>query len=539
MPKIPTSLKPWIRNASDELAVREGCTFDEVAGQRVCDFLETYCFLSEGTRWAGKPMQLIPWQRDATMRIYGWKRPNTTRRFRWVYVECAKKSGKSPWTSGLACYHLVADDEGGPKIYLNACDREQARIVFEHAKNMVLQSPDLSDAIEVIDSADRLVCRENFGLIVANSSIVASKDGKNASLVINDELHRWVNRLLWNVFKYAGASREQPLSLSITTAGDSESGVWHEQRVYSEQVNDGTIPDWTHLGIVYRALPTDDIDDPKTWAKANPSLGHMIDPVEFKAELEKAKRIPVDLADFKRLRLNIVVASASKFLPPDAWKACGTEPLPLSRRPCWIGIDLSSVNDLSAMAAIQGSETDGYDLHAWFWLPEDNIVALEHQHGQPYRVWAELGKITLTPGAAIDYEFIIKQVVEVSRKVDLQKILIDPHNATQTFTRLKEMHGLPIDMFAQGTATVNDPTKQLLRLVLSGKIRHGNHPVLNWNAANAIAVKNADSDVRLHKEKSTGKIDGLAALVNGLAGMLADDGDGGESVYETRGLLTL
>jgi phage terminase large subunit-like protein len=536
VPKIPTSLKPWIRNASDELAVRAGCTFDEAAGQRVCDFLESYCYLSEG-RWAGKPMELIDWQRDSSMRMYGWKRPNGTRRFRWVYCEVGKKNGKSPWTSGLACYHLVADDEGGPKIYLNACDRSQARIVFEHAANMVRQSPDLSESVEVIDSADRLVCRENFGAVLANSNVVDSKDGKNASLVINDEIHRWVGRKLWNVFKYAGASRTQPLNISITTAGEAESGVWYEQRVYSEQVNDGTIPDWTHLGIVYRALPTDDIDDPSTWAKANPSLGVTIDPDEFRADLVKAKRIPVDLAEFKRLRLNIVVASAAKFLPPEAWKRCSEAPAPISRRPCWVGLDLASVNDLAAMAAICGSEAEGYDVHVWFWLPEDNILALEHEHGQPYRVWAEHGFITLTPGAAIDYEFIIAQVVKLDGQVDLKQIFLDPHNANQVYTSLKEKHGLPVEMFRQGAMYVNCPTKQLLRLVLMTKIRHGGHPVLSWNAANAVASKNAHENIQLHKEKSTGKIDGLAALVNALAAQAAP-GQPKPSVYETRGVRT-
>jgi phage terminase large subunit-like protein len=534
--KTPTATNPWIRNASDELAVREGCTFDEAAGQRVCDFLETYCYLSEG-RWSGRPMVLIDWQRDTTMRLYGWKRTNGTRRFRWCYVEVGKKNGKSPWTSGLACYHLVADDEGGPKIYLNACDRQQARIVFEHASNMVRQSPDLAEAVEVIDSADRLVCRENFGAIIANSNVVDSKDGKNASLVINDELHRWVGRKLWNVFKYAGASREQPLNLSITTAGEAESGVWHEQRVYSEQVNDGTIPDWTHLGIVHRALPDDDIDDPNTWGKANPSLGSTIDPDEFRADLEKAKRVPSDLAEFKRLRLNIVVASATKYLPPDAWARCGEAPRPISRRPCWVGIDLSSVNDLTAMVALFGSETEGFDLHSWFWLPADNIVGLEHQHGQPYRVWSEHGFITLTPGAAVDYEFIIRQVVDLAEQVDLRKGHLDPHNATGVYTRLKEAHGLPVEMFRQGIVSVNDPTKQLLRMVLARKLRHGNHPVLNWNAANAVAHSDANANVRLHKEKSTGKIDGLAALVNAIAAATVDDSEPGGPYTADRGVV--
>lgn len=538
MPRITSSLKPWMRNASDELAARAGCVFDEAAGLRVVHFLETFCCLSEG-RWAGTPMRLIDWQRDATMRLYGWKRPNGTRRFRWAYIEVAKKNGKSPWTSGLACYHLVADGEGGPKIYLNACDREQARIVFEHAANMVRQSPDLSESVDIIDSADRLVCRENNGLIVANSNVVDSKDGKNASLVINDELHRWVGRKLWNVFKYAGASREQPLNISITTAGESESGVWHEQRVYAEQVNDGTIPDWTQLGIVHRALPADDLDDPETWRKANPSLGVTIDPDEMRADLEKAKRVPADLAEFKRLRLNIVVASAAKFIPPDAWKRCNSPAQPLNGRPTFLGIDLASVNDLAAVASIAGDEHEGYDLHVTFYLPEDNIVALEHQHGQPYRVWAEHGWITLTPGAAIDYDFIIADVIAIASTSDVRKILLDPHNAVATYTALKDKHGLPVEMFRQGSISLNDPTKQLLRLVLSAKIHHGDHPVLNWNAANAVAVKDASGNLRLHKDKSTGKIDGLAASINALAGLTTPDSNDGESVYETEPLLLL
>lgn len=527
----------WVRNAGDELALRAGCYFDEAAGDRVCQFLETFCYLSEG-RWCGQPMRLIRWQRDATMRLYGWKRKNGTRRFRHAYIEVAKKNGKSPWTSGLACYHLVADGEGGPKIYLNACDRAQARIVFEHAANMVRQSPDLADAVEVVDSADRLVCGENFGSILANSNVVDSKDGKNASLVINDELHRWVGRKMWNVFKYAGASREQPLNLSITTAGEAESGVWHEQRVYSEQVNDGTIPDWTHFGLVHRADPTDDIDDPETWKKANPSIGHTIDVDELRSDLERAKRVPADLAEFKRLRLNIVVASATKYLPPEAWKACAEPPDPISRRPCFVGLDLASVNDLAAMAALFPFEDDdgrqGFDVHMFFWLPEDNIVELEHAHGQPYRVWAEQGFITLTPGAAIDYDFIIKAVVDLCEAADVQKIHLDPHNATAVYTRLKDQHDLPVELFSQGIVSVNDPTKQLLRLVLNKSLRHGGHPILNWNAANAVAIKDANGNVRIHKEKSTGKIDGLAATINGLAAAGAESVESG-SIYDERG----
>lgn len=534
MPRIASHLKPWMRDASDELAVRAGCTFDEAAGERVVHFLQTFCYLGEG-RWAGKPMVLIPWQHDATMRLYGWKRPNGTRRYRSAYCEVAKKSGKSPWASGLACYHLVGDEEGGPKVFLNACDREQARIIYDHAANMVRQSPELADCIEIVDSASRLICRENFGSIVANSNVVDAKDGKNGSLILNDEIHRWIGRAMYNVFRYAGASRSQPLRIDLTTAGDSESGIWFEQRVYSEQVRDGIIPDWTHLCLVHRADPKDDIDSPETWKKANPSLGYTIDPDEFRADLERAKRVPVELAEFKRLRLNIVTASATKYLPEHAWKACNAAPRPLDGRPCAIGIDLASVNDLASVVALAGDEHQGIDVHARFYLPEQNITELEHQHGQPYRVWAEQGLITLTPGAAIDYEWIIRDVVELAGLAHVFRIHLDPANGTAVYTALRDTHGLPIEMFRQGALSVNEPTKQLLRLVLMGKLRHGNHAILNWNAANAVASKNAHDNVVLHKAKSTGKIDGLAATVNALAALLSPSATPKPSVYESRG----
>ena len=142
MPRRPPVPKEWMRDASDEQAVSEGCWFDPVSAAFVCDFLETFCFLSEG-RWAGQKLKLIPWQRDWFSRLYGWKRPDGFRRFQSTYVEIGKKNGKSPAVAGQECYHLLGDGEGGPKIYLNACDREQARIVFDTAKAMV-EDPTLS-----------------------------------------------------------------------------------------------------------------------------------------------------------------------------------------------------------------------------------------------------------------------------------------------------------------------------------------------------------------------------------------------------------
>jgi phage terminase large subunit-like protein len=531
---------PWVRNPSDDLAVREGCAFDEAAGRRPIEFIERFCRQSKG-RWAGRPLTLLDWQRDFVMRLFGWKRPDGTRRFRRAYLEVAKKNGKSSLYSGIALYLLMADGEGGPEIYLNAVNREQSDIIFAECRKMVASSPDLKSRLKVVDSVNnkRIVHPAENGVIIANSSVVEAKDGLNASAVLFDELHRLKTRGIWDVFEYAAEAREQPLTLSITTAGEDAEGVWHEQRDYSEKVNDGIIPDTSHFGMVYRALDTDDIDDPATWRKANPSMGVIIDEGRFAAALAEAKRIPTKLANFKRLRLCIIAREAAKFVDMKRWEACkGDRPPTLddfADRPAWMGLDLSDNNDLTALVLVAGDVDEGFDVLPWFWLPEENIVDLEHKHGVPYRTWADMGLITLTPGPSINYGSIRKQVNEVAAAVNLQNLLSDPWHAHKLSKQLLEDDGIPVVHIKQNYTNLNDPTKQLDRLIRAGLIRHGGHPILAWHASNAIAVEDDSGNVRLSKRRSKKKIDGMSALVNAMAGATGGESDAGDSAYAKGG----
>lgn len=528
----------WIRNPSDQLAIAEGCYFDEAAGRFVCDFIETFCRQSKG-RWAGQPITLLEWQRDTLMRLFGWKRPDGLRRFRRVYIEVAKKNGKSTLVSALCLFLLIGDCEGAPEVYLNACDRDQASIVFDEAARMVKASPDLSTRLEVIDSKKRIVHPAGDGKIQANSAEVSKQDGLNPSGTIFDELHRQKGRYLWEIFEYASAAREQPLTISITTAGEAEEGVWWEQRDYSEKVNAGVVPDITHLGVVYRALPSDDIDDPATWKKANPSLGHTIREEDFARELAEAKLDPAKLANFKRLRLNIVTRGDTQFLDLEVWDLCKSPAIIVVRAAWYGGLDLSETQDLTALALIAGDMHDGFDVEMRFWLPESNILELERRHRLPYRAWADAKLITLTPGNVVDYGFVRKEINDLAGDRDLASLLVDPYNAAKLTIELKEQDGLPVESIRQGFLSLSAPTKELKRLVLSRRIRHGGHPILRYHASNAVVVQDAAGNLKLSKAKSQKKIDGLAALVNAVAAATGGDSDDGPSVYETRGILIL
>jgi phage terminase large subunit-like protein len=531
----------WVRDASDRAAVAAGYRVEEWRGEFVCGFLERFCVQSKG-RWAGSRLVLLDWQRDLLMRLFAWRRPDGRRRYRRCYVEVAKKNGKSTLISALCLYLLLADDEAAPEIYLNAVDRQQARIVYDEAARMVRGSPGLTRRVNPIDSRHRLVWAAGNGVILANSSEAPAKDGLNPSAVIFDELHRQPDYKLWDIFEYATGARAQPLTLSITTAGDSERGIWWEQRDYSERVVRGEIDDPTHLGVIYRAGRDDDPDDPATWRKANPSLGVTITEEDFRRDLEEAQVTPRKLAGFLRLRLNVVANADVVFLDPDDWKACAGPPPAagaLAERTCYLGVDLGQNRDLTAVVALWPDDAGGHDIRAWFWLPRQSLEEQARATRQPYVTWVLDGLLQTTPGACTDLEFVRAAIVEFCRRHRVRRIVFDAWHAYGIATALREQDGLPVEFLRQGYASLSGPTKELERLVLSRKIRHGGNPILAWMASNAIADMDAAGNLKLNKRRSRDKIDGLSALVNGLAGVLADGGDGGDSVYESRGILSI
>lgn len=531
----------WIRGPIDDLAIEEGCYFDPPSGDRVIKFLEIGCRQSKG-EWAGKPLKLIPWQRDFIMRLYGWRRADGTRRYRTFYIEVPKKSGKSTLLSGLGNYHTVADDEPGAEVYCCAYDLKQARIVFDEAANMVRKSPQLSKRLEVISSAKRIIHQESASKFEALSADVPSKDGVSASFTIFDELHRQRTSAMWDIFEFAGAARRQPLMGAITTAGYDRNSICYRQHLYTLKVNAAKAEDMTadtaHLGVIYGADQADDWTDPEVWKRANPSMGYTLKLEDFAAEVAKAKESPEKLNNFLRLRLNIWTNAAERFLSREKWDACGVagvDPEAFVGSPCYGGLDLSTTTDITALVLVFPDIDSGYEVLCRFWAPEAGAARREERDKVPYLAWARQGYLTLTPGDVIDYDFIRAEINDLARKFDLRKLFLDPYNATQLGVQLQG-DGLPVEMIRQGFLSLSPPTKELERLVIGGLLKHGNNPVLNAHADNAVAIKDAVGNIKLSKDKSTERIDGMAALVNAIAAATAED-EGGESVYDSRGIL--
>jgi phage terminase large subunit-like protein len=509
-------------------------TRDNDAAQRAVNFFHNALTHTKG-EWAGQPFKLLDWQERIVRDVFGWKRPDGTRRYRWVYIEVPRKNGKSAFVSGLGLYLTIADGEPGAEVYAAAADRDQAAIVFDEAKKMLEASP-LSKFTDIFRRS--IVVKETSSVFRVLSSDAPTKHGLNAHAVLVDELHAQPNRELWDVLTTSIGARRQPLVIAITTAGYDRQSICWEQHAYARQVLDGVIQDDSYYAFIAAADEDDDWTDPAVWAKANPSYGITLKEDYLRAAAEKARQVPAYQNTFRRLHLDQWTQQEERWLDMAAWEASAGEVdwEALQGRPCYGGLDLASTGDVAAFVMVFPMDDGSFQVVPRFWIPRENMMERTRRDRVPYDAWARDGHITATPGNVIDYGHILKEIDELGQVVEIREIAFDRWGAVQVSQQLDGM-GYMMVQFGQGYASMASPTKELLRLVLERNLHHGMQPVLRWMADNMVVTQDPAGNVKPDKKRSREKVDGMVALIMALDRALRNEESG--SVYDERGLVTL
>lgn len=516
--------------------------FDESAADAVCEFFKT-CLKHVKGPLAGKPFILSDWQTAVTACLFGWKRADGTRRYRESLVYVAKKNGKTAWAAGVVLYLLTCDGEKGAEVYSAAASRDQAALIFSHAAGMVQQEPELSSRLRVYGGKGGTQHRSivyaeamsSYKCLAADSN---TADGVNVHGAVVDELHRHKTPELAEILQKSTAARTQPLVVYTTTADYNRESLCNTKLKYARDVCMGTVHDSSFLPVVFECDKDDDWKSPAVWRKANPNLDVTI-PTDFLArECQKAVDTPSELNNFLRLHLNIVTDADEAFFDMAQWDECDSLTDNLDGRPCYAGLDLSTTKDITAFVMVfpdDDGDTTSYDVLCRFWVPADTVDERERKDGVPYRGWVLSGHLQTTPGNVVDYDRIRAEIVELSKQHEMKEVAIDRWNSTQLQTQLLG-DGLTVVQFGQGFASMTAPTKELEKLVVSGRLRHAGHPVLRWMAGNCMVENDAAGNLKPSKKKSSEKIDGIVALTMALGRAIVSEGDG-QSVYETQGLV--
>jgi len=499
--------------------------------------------------WRGRPFNLMPWQEQVVRDIFGIVNQETGyRQFRTAYIEMPKKNGKSEFAAGIALYMLFADNEQRAEIYSCAADTNQARIVFDNACDMVNFSDDLRPLSHTVKSTNRIVYSRTNSFYRVISSAINSKQGFNISALIFDELQAQKTREYFDAMtKMTGDARRQPLFFIITTAGRSKTSVCYELHCKAKDVLSGAKIDHRFYPLVYGIEPEDDWNDPEVWKKCNPAIGVTIQMEDVQYAYEQARQNPAEELHFRQFRLNEWCNSDIRWMPMQKWDACGEADLNMELfegYDCYCGLDLSSTSDLTSLVLVfpPRYEDDKYTVFPFFWLPENVIDYRTRRDHVPYASWKHSDLFYTTEGDVVDYGVIEYKIAELSERFNIRELAYDRFGAEKIRRDLEELgaeRGFEVFPFGQGYLSMSPPSKDLFQFVLEGKIRHGKHPVLDWNMENTIIETDPAGNIKPSKRKSTEKIDGVVAMIMALARATVCGGADSGSVYDHRGLLIL
>lgn len=460
-------------------------------GPRVAAFCAANVRQTKG-RWAGKPLVFEPWQQDFLNEAFEIDPATGLRVYKEILLGLPRKNGKSTMAAGIGLYLLVADGEGGPEVYNAAGARDQARVVFQQARQFVDGSPTLGDHLLV--RRTEIQCPENNGVMRVISSEAKLQHGSNPSGSVIDEL--WAHKTddLYMALTTGTGAREQPLTLTITTAGFDEESP---------------------LGLMYnRALKLDDVENPtpyltiardrengflmywfgvplgKSYDVTDPAIVKNANPASWITEsyLRKEMNKPsMRLTEYKRWHGNQWTESEEAFISPELWDACednadeaGNWDSPLTTAlPIGVGVDMGQVYDSTAVARAQKQD----DL----FILRDKGWQNPYPAGHPARdAWS-----VNTEEVRKHIRDLKDQYPKAQAKVDRRimpgpAVGYDPWHFSESAEDLKD-DGINMVEFPQNASRMGPATELFLELVKQRRIRHDGNPVLRRHILSAVA----------------------------------------------------
>lgn len=510
--------------------------YDEAASLKVIEFIESYCTHIRGDK-AGEPLILADfWKEDILKPAFGIKRlSNRKRRFKTIYLEIGKGNAKSTVGSALALYLLGLDTQKGAEVYSVAGDREQARIIFDTSKHMVLDSAYLKNMFTVYQYA--ITKKNSASFYKVRSSEAGGAHGLIPSAIIFDEVHVQPNRELWDTMTAGQMKRDDSITFAFTTAGWDKQSICYELHKKALDVVSGKIPDDSFLGVIYAAPENDDISKVKTWKKANPGLGNILSVENLQIEYNKVLASPSYENTFRRLHLNQWTDTYESWINDDEWMKCGEmfDSRELEGAECYGGLDLANTRDFNAFVLIFPPLNK---ILCYFWLPSEMVDKRMERNSIDFRQWVNDGHIKLMPGSSSDYEIILNDIRELCKKYNIQSVAYDRKFAAPIVTSLED--DVKMTPFNQGITEISFPTKQLDLYVAKRNIMHGGNPVLRWMLGNVSIYRDPNDNIKVVKHKSNDKVDGVVALIMAIGEKLTYEMKRNEkSIYEERGILSI
>lgn len=493
--------------------------YSEFHANKFCSFVEKLPH-TKG-RWAQKSelLKLSPHQIFIWCNVFGWVDENEKRRFKEAYVRLPRKDGKSLIASGIGLYMLVNDDEFGAEVYSGATTEKQAFEVFRPAKQIAERDADFREYFDVEVNAKSLA-------VVSNGSkfeplIGKPGDGASPSCAIADEYHEHKDNHLVESMITGMASRENPLMVYITTAGDNLSGPCKQKDDEVIDILRGDRVEETTFGIIYTIDEGDEWDSIEAIRKANPNIGVTTSEKYLIDMLEKAKNSPRLQASFRTKHLNEWVGAMQSWMNMGIWskQSHNLSIEDFVDYPCHVATDLSSKKDATSISILFKKEDD-YFLFNKFFVPEAAKQTNKH-----YQQFAASGDMEETAGARVNLFRVEEYLTELHNNFNVISFAFDPHIAESTMQAM-DRNGANVIEYRAIWNNFNMQMKELEALVLDGRFYHEGNKAMNWMMANVMAKSDNKGNifpVKSRQGDESCKIDGPVSAIMAMGRWMADD----------------
>lgn len=496
--------------------------FGKRRAQAVIAFIESLTVPSGAGQ--GAPFKLQAWQKKFIRDVYE-PHSGTRRVVRRAILSIARKNGKTALIAAIALAHLVGPEAiPNGEIYSAANDRDQASIVYKFAKQIVELEPELRAQIDLVPSTKTMIGRPTGSVYRAVSAEAGTKHGLLPSLVIFDELAQSRNRTLYDVLDTSFGARLEPLFITISTQSNDP------EHILSKLIDDGLSgADASIVCHLHAAEEGCSLDDEQQWKRANPALGTFRDREDLVSAVAKAMRMPAEEPKVRNLFLNQRVSPLAPLISRKEWLACAGPAEFRDGEDVYLGCDLSSVLDLTALVMV--SADDPTRMQSFFWKPE--LLLAEHSARDfgagthRYEEWRNAGHLLMSPGRTINPGVVATFIAELSEWYKILGLAYDRWRADDLLREFDRIGlqaykdgdkgaGLRLVPWGQGFKDMAPAIDALERAVTDEHLVHSNNPVLNWNIANAIATTDPAGNRKLDKDEARFRIDGAVAAAMAL-----------------------
>jgi phage terminase large subunit-like protein len=492
---------------------------DEVSGEEIVDATKSQPFLLDLS------------QQFIVGSIFGWYNADGTRRFRTAFVEIGKGNGKSPLAAGIGLYMLTADGQQNAEVYASAAVKDQAKIQYRDAVNMVDASDDLQEILEKHGEKEvyNLVNRRTKGFFKPISAEKRGLDGKRVHCSLIDELHEHPTSIVADKMRAGTKGMRNALIFEITNSGFDRTSICYQHHEYSDRVVTEQLVDDSWFAYVCGMDEGDDpLVDETCWVKANPLLGVTITERYLRELVGEARGMPAKASIVRRLNFCVWVDAENPAIDGEIWRGaqwrvpyidtCDRQPVG--------ALDLSGIHDLTALALWWEGELARAEVE--FWTPK---VGLEHRAKRdrvPYDLWVQQGHITATPGRTIDLAWVAHRLGELQQEMGLAIVAFDPYRI-KFFERELEAQGIELQLVPHGQGFFKAAESGLWMPhsieVLEKRLGERSvlvkpNPALTFAAASAVLAEDPKGNRVFTKRGSKGRIDGIVALA--MAAGLAD-----------------